>query len=56
MLVRGKPGDSQDSLLASSIIVMKQADVAQKQQKDMQDWQSVEAAESSPLSMPQRAR
>jgi len=39
MLVRGKPGDAQDSLLASSIIVMKQADVAQKQQKDMQDWQ-----------------
>ncbi len=39
MLVRGKAGDKQDSLLASSIIVMKQADVAQKQQKDMQDWQ-----------------
>ncbi len=39
MLVRGKPGDAQDSLVASSIIVMKQADVAQKQQKDMQDWQ-----------------
>ena len=39
MLVRGKPGDGQNSLLASSIIVMKQADVAQKQQKDMQDWQ-----------------
>ena len=39
MLVRGKPGDAQDSFMASSIIVMKQADVAQKQQKDMQDWQ-----------------
>ena len=39
MLVRGKAGDSQDSLAASSIIVMKQADVAQKQQKDLQDWQ-----------------
>jgi hypothetical protein len=39
MLVRGKPGDAQDSFTASSIIVMKQADVAQKQQKDMQDWQ-----------------
>jgi hypothetical protein len=39
MLVRGKAGDSPDSLQASSIIVMKGADVAQKQQKDMQDWQ-----------------
>lgn len=39
MLVRGKAGDSQDSLAASSIIVMKQADVTQKQQKDLQDWQ-----------------
>jgi hypothetical protein len=39
MLVRGKPGDTQDSLAASSIVVMKQADVAQKQQKDLQDWQ-----------------
>jgi len=39
MLVRGKGGDSQDSLTASSIVVMKQADVAQKQQKDLQDWQ-----------------
>jgi hypothetical protein len=39
MLVRGKAGDSQDSLAASSIVVMKQADVAQKQQKDLQDWQ-----------------
>jgi hypothetical protein len=39
MLVRGKASDSQDSLTASSIIVMKQADVTQKQQKDLQDWQ-----------------
>jgi len=39
MLVRGKAGDSQDSFAASSIIVMKQADVTQKQQKDLQDWQ-----------------
>lgn len=39
MLVRGKAGDTADSMVASSIIVMKQGDVAQKQQKDMQDWQ-----------------
>jgi hypothetical protein len=39
MLVRGKAGDSQDSLAASSLIVMKQADVTQKHQKDLQDWQ-----------------
>jgi hypothetical protein len=39
MLVRGKAGDSPDSLQASSIIVMKGSDVTQKQQKDMQDWQ-----------------
>ena len=39
MLVRGTPGDKPDSLVASSIVVMKQGDVAQKQQQDMQDWQ-----------------
>ncbi|HYL93235.1 MAG TPA: DUF5666 domain-containing protein [Alphaproteobacteria bacterium] len=39
MLVRGKPGDSPDSMSASLIVVMKQTDVAQKQQQDMQDWQ-----------------
>lgn len=39
MLVRGKPGESANSVVASSIIVMKKADVAQKQQKDRQDWQ-----------------
>ena len=39
MLVRGKPGDSANSMVASSIIVMKQSDVTQKQQKDIQDWQ-----------------
>jgi hypothetical protein len=38
MLVRGKPGDS-DSIVASSIVVMKQADVAQKQQHERDDWQ-----------------
>jgi hypothetical protein len=39
MLVRGKPGDNPDSLTASTVMVMKQADVAQKQQKERQDWQ-----------------
>ncbi len=39
MLVRGTPGDKPDSLVASSIVVMKQGDVAQKQQQDLQDWQ-----------------
>ncbi len=38
MLVRGKPGDN-DALVATSIVVMKQADVAQKQQQDRDDWQ-----------------
>jgi hypothetical protein len=38
MLVRGKPGDN-DSMVASSIVVMKQADVAQKQQHERDDWQ-----------------
>ncbi|HEV2964040.1 MAG TPA: DUF5666 domain-containing protein [Candidatus Angelobacter sp.] len=38
MLVRGKPGDN-DSVVASSIVVMKQGDVAQKQQHEREDWQ-----------------
>lgn len=38
VLVRGKTGDNADSLVASSVIVMRQGDVAQKQQKDRQDW------------------
>ncbi len=39
MLVRGKPGDSTDVIVAASIIVMKQSDVSQKQQAELQDWQ-----------------
>jgi hypothetical protein len=39
MLVRGKPGDNADSLIAASIVVMKQGDVAQKQQHERDDWQ-----------------
>jgi hypothetical protein len=38
MLVRGHLGDN-GGLAATSIVVMKQADVAQKQQHDLQDWQ-----------------
>ena len=37
-LVRGRPGDN-GGMAATSIVVMKQADVAQKQQHDLQDWQ-----------------
>lgn len=39
MLVRGAPGSAADSVVASSIVVMKQGDVAQKQQQELQDWQ-----------------
>jgi hypothetical protein len=38
MLVRGRPGDN-GALAATSIVVMKQADVAQKQQHEREDWQ-----------------
>jgi len=38
MLVRGRPGEN-DSIVASSIVVMKQTDVAQKQQREREDWQ-----------------
>ncbi|HZS29461.1 MAG TPA: DUF5666 domain-containing protein [Candidatus Angelobacter sp.] len=38
MLVRGHAGEN-DSIAAAAIIVMKQADVAQKQQHDREDWQ-----------------
>ncbi len=39
MLVRGRQGETPDSLLAFTAVLMKQSDVAQKQQKDLQDWQ-----------------
>ncbi len=39
MLVRGAPGSAADSIVATSIVVMKGADVAQKQQQELQDWQ-----------------
>ena len=38
MLVRGQAGDG-GAIAASTIVVMKQADVAQKQQHDRDDWQ-----------------
>lgn len=38
-LVRGTPGEGSNSLTASSMIVMKQADVASRQQQEMQEWQ-----------------
>lgn len=39
ILVRGRPGDTPDSIVAFSAVLMKQSDVAQKQQQEMQDWQ-----------------
>ena len=39
ILVRGKPGNSEKSLIATTIVAMKKGDIAQKQQKDLQDWQ-----------------
>jgi hypothetical protein len=38
MLVRGRPGEN-GGVTAISIVVMKQADVAQKQQHEREDWQ-----------------
>jgi hypothetical protein len=38
MLVRGRAGDN-GAIVASTIVLMKQADVAQKQQHDREDWQ-----------------
>lgn len=39
MLVRARPGESADSLLASAVIVMRQSDVAEKQQQERMEWQ-----------------
>jgi hypothetical protein len=39
MLVRGAAGSAPDSMVATTLVVMKQSDVAQKQQQDLQDWQ-----------------
>jgi hypothetical protein len=39
MLVRGAAGSRPDSMVATTLVIMKQSDVAQKQQQDLQDWQ-----------------
>ena len=39
ILVRGKASDDGKSLTASTVIVMKQSDVAAKQQQEREDWQ-----------------
>ena len=39
MLVRGKAGETPDAVVALQVVIMKQSDVAQKQQQDLQDWQ-----------------
>lgn len=38
-LVRGTAGSESSSIAASSLIIMKQGDVAQRQQEEMQEWQ-----------------
>src|SRR5271167_665612 len=39
VLVRGKASDDAKSLTAAAVIVMKQSDVAAKQQQEREDWQ-----------------
>jgi len=39
VLIRGKASDDSKSLAASTVIVMKQSDVAAKQQQEREDWQ-----------------
>ncbi len=39
ILVRGQASDDAKSLVASAVIVMKQSDVAAKQQQEREDWQ-----------------
>lgn len=39
MLAGGKPGDDGQSIVATTVIVMKQADLAKKQQHEREDWQ-----------------
>jgi co-chaperonin GroES (HSP10) len=38
ILVRGTPGQDGKSILASTVVLMKNADIAEKQQRDRQDW------------------
>ena len=39
ILARGKPSDDGKSVEASSIVLMKESDVAAKQERDQEDWQ-----------------
>ena len=39
VLARGNPGEGTGSITATSLIVMKQSDVANRQQQDIQEWQ-----------------
>lgn len=39
ILVRGKPGDETGSMVASTVVAMKRADIAEKQSKEREEWQ-----------------
>ena len=39
ILVRGRPGDDASSLVATTVIAMKKADIAEKQAKEREEWQ-----------------
>ncbi len=39
ILVRGKPGEVAGSILASTVVAMKKADIAEKQAKEREEWQ-----------------
>ena len=39
ILLRGAPGSAPDTITATTIVMMTQADVAHKQQQELQDWQ-----------------
>ena len=39
ILVRGKPGDDPNSMVASSVVAMKKTDIAEKQAHEREEWQ-----------------
>jgi hypothetical protein len=39
IMVRGKPGDEANSLVASSVVAMKKTDIAEKQAHEREEWQ-----------------
>jgi hypothetical protein len=39
ILVRGKPGDEAGSMIATTVVAMKRADIAEKQSKERDEWQ-----------------